>query len=583
MKKRLLSLLLVLVFCLMTACGGTAVSSVAAETEEAVSSVASAPEVEAPAAPEVEVQEVSVQEASVLEEPVEESLAPVELVREVALPLSEDGETLSLWMRNNFMDTDPIQSMTDSPIIAKAQELTGVAIEFVEVSNAAESETFNLMVAGGDYTDIIYNFGKLYTGGIDSAVENDIIVDLSQYLYAAPCYESILASDDSVRKTATTDTGIIGSFYSIYESTPYLTTGLTIRGDWLEELGLESPDTYAELEAVLQAFKAEYDPEYPLYLPSCGTLTELTQGYEFSYSVSGDNSTMFSVRDGQVLFSAACDEFREYLEMMHTWYEQGLISKDFATDGDWMFMHGEYQSMMANGETGVVSLGAGLYSEFVNTGVDVDENYSLQGMLNPRRNEGDQVGSAPNSRATDAIFAVTDANGKAELACQWCDFWYTEEGSMLATYGIEGESYELNAEGKPEYTDYILVNETYSDRSMKNLYSFNTSSMVDPEKNLSGISDAGLAAVELWSSDPASETFASVSMTQLSLTTDESTEYAIICADAQTYCLENVLKFINGNLSIENDWEGYVSVLKDMGIDEATAIVQDAYDRFIAR
>ena len=135
--------------------------------------------------------------------------------------------------------------------------------------------------------------------------------------------------------------------------------------------------------------------------------------------------------------------------MMHSWYEQGLISKDFATDGDWMFMHGEYQSMMANGETGIVSLGAGLYSEFMNIGVDVDENYRLEGILNPRRNEDDKVGDTPNARASDAIFSITDANGKAELACRWCDFWYTEEGSMLAVYGIEGESYTLNAEGKP--------------------------------------------------------------------------------------------------------------------------------------
>lgn len=583
MKKRLTALLLILVFCLMTACGGAAESAAPAEEVQssAVTAESPAPAAEEPA-PEPEPAPAEV-EASVAEESLMEEPAPVELVREVALPLSEEGETLSLWMRNNFMDTDPIQTMADSPIIAKAQELTGVTIEFVEVSNASESETFNLMVAGGDYTDIIYNFAKLYTGGIDSAVENDIIVDLSQYMESTPCYESILASDDAVRKTATTDTGIIGAFYSIYESTPYLTTGLTIRGDWLEELGLESPKTYEDYENVLLAFKSAYDPEYPLYLPSCGTLSELTKGYEFAYSVAGDNVTLFSARDGQVIFSPTCDEFKDYLSMMHSWYEQGLISKDFATDGDWMFMHGEYQSMMANGETGIVSLGAGLYSEFMNIGVDVDENYRLEGILNPRRNEDDKVGDTPNARASDAIFSITDANGKAELACRWCDFWYTEEGSMLAGYGIEGESYTLNAEGKPEYTDYVLMNDTYSDRSMKNLYSFNTSSLVDPDKNLSGVSEAGLAAVELWSGDPASETFATINMTNLSLTTDESTDYGVICADAQTYCLENILKFINGDLSVEEDWDAYVSVLNEMGVEKAAAIVQAAYDRYIAR
>lgn len=481
------------------------------------------------------------------------------------------------------MDTDPIQTMADSPILAKAQELTGVTIDFIEVSNGAESENFNLMLAGGDYTDIIYNFGKLYTGGMDSAVENDIIVDLTEYFDVTPCYESILLSDDSVRKTVTSDEGVVGAFYSVYASTPYLTTGLTIRGDWLEELGLESPRTYEDYENVLLAFKNAYDPAYPLYLPSCGTLTELTKGYAFSYSVAGDNVTLFAARNGNVIFSPVCDEFRDYLTMMHDWYEKGLISKDFATDGDWMFMHSQYQSMMANGDTGIVSLGAGLYSEFVNVGRDVDENYRLEGIVNPRLNEGDQVGETPSARASDAIFSITDANGKASLACQWCDFWYTQEGSMLSGYGIEGESYRLDDMGKPEYTDYVLNNDTYSDRSMKNYYSFNTCSLVDPEKNLSGVSDAGLAAAELWSSDPASDTFQSISMTTLSLTPDESTQYGIICADAQTYCLENVLKFINGDKSIEADWDSYVAELQAMGVAEAVEIVQSAYDRYLLR
>lgn len=579
MKKQRISMMLALViaFSLTTACGGAQHSETAEPVDSSTVSSA-APQVSE--VPESMAEAQSLQEELSLAEP---EVQEPELIRQVELPISQEGETLSLWMRSNFMDTDPIQTMADSPILAKAQELTGVTIDFVEVSNGSESENFNLMLAGGDYTDIIYNFGKLYTGGMDSAVENDIIVDLTEYFDVTPCYESILLSDDSVRKTVTSDEGVVGAFYSVYASTPYLTTGLTIRGDWLEELGLESPRTYEDYENVLLAFKNAYDPAYPLYLPSCGTLTELTKGYAFSYSVAGDNVTLFAARDGNVIFSPVCDEFRDYLTMMHDWYEKGLISKDFATDGDWMFMHSQYQSMMANGDTGIVSLGAGLYSEFVNVGRDVDENYRLEGIVNPRLNEGDQVGETPSARASDAIFSITDANGKASLACQWCDFWYTQEGSMLSGYGIEGESYRLDDMGKPEYTDYVLNNDTYSDRSMKNYYSFNTCSLVDPEKNLSGVSDAGLAAAELWSSDPASDTFQSISMTTLSLTPDESTQYGIICADAQTYCLENVLKFINGDKSIEADWDSYVAELQAMGVAEAVEIVQSAYDRYLLR
>jgi putative aldouronate transport system substrate-binding protein len=292
---------------------------------------------------------------------------------------------------------------------------------------------------------------------------------------------------------------------------------------------------------------------------------------------------MFCAKDGDVIYSPTSDQFREYLTMMHRWYEEGIISKDFATDGDWMFMNSEYQSMMANGDTGIISLGAGLYSEFESVGLEFDDNYTLAGIVNARQNADIPAGNTPSARASDAIFSVSANNGNEELACRWCDFWYTEVGSTLATYGIEGESYTLNADGSPEYTDYILNNPDYSDRSMKNLYSFNASSLVDPAKNLSGISDHGLAAVEVWSQDTPSDSFTTISMSTLSLTDDESTEYGVICADAQTYCLENVLKFINGDLDIERDWDNYVENLERMGVDDATAIVQAAFDRYQSR
>ena len=581
MKKRFSIILSIVMLLSLTACGSTGgsepePSNEAPVSEEYVSVIENSPEDPAVTEPE---------EASVVESLAEDTIEdlPTELIREVPLPICEEPESLSMWIRLNFMDFDPIQTNADSPILQKVQELTGVHMEYVEVSSASESETFNLMIAGGDYTDIIYNFAKLYTGGIDNAIENDIIVNISDYIDAIPCYESILASDDEVRRAATTDSGNIGAFYSIYEYTPNVTEGLTIRGDWMEELRLDSPVTYEDFENVLRAFKDAYHPEYPLYLPSCGTLSAITMGYEFAYSVAGDNVVMFGAKDGAVMYSPTSDQFRDYLKMMHSWYEDGLISKDFATNGDWMFMHGEYQSMMANGDAGVVSLGAGLYSEFESIGLDVDDNYRLEGIINPRLDADTPAGSTANNRASDAIFSVTEANNKAELACKWCDFWYTETGSMLSTYGIEGESYTLNADGKPVYTDLVLSNPDYSDRSMKNYYSFNASSIMDPAKDLSGLTDHGLAAVEVWSCDEANDSFVSIKMSSLSLTTDESTEYAIICADAQTYCLENVLKFINGDLSVENDWDAFVSVLNGMGVERATEIVQAAYDRYQAR
>ena len=40
---------------------------------------------------------------------------------------------------------------------------------------------------------------------------------------------------------------------------------------------------------------------------------------------------------------------------------------------------------------------------------------------------------------------------------QFFDYFYTDEGYLLANYGIEGESYDL-IDGVPTWSDYIMNN-----------------------------------------------------------------------------------------------------------------------------
>lgn len=44
-----------------------------------------------------------------------------------------------------------------------------------------------------------------------------------------------------------------------------------------------------------------------------------------------------------------------------------------------------------------------------------------------------------------------------ELAIQYCDFWFTDQGIQLANYGVEGLSCEV-VDGKPQFTDTVLNN-----------------------------------------------------------------------------------------------------------------------------
>lgn len=161
--KKFLALLLALamMLCLMTACASEETAEEAPAKESA-----EAPVSEAPAEEETPVEDAPV------EEPVEEDVYPL-------------GEDIVLTAFTEFRSTDTggmIASRSETKCFEYAAEVTGVSLKTTDVSQQTFSESFNLLMASGDYPDLIFNVNSYYTSGMDAAIEDDIVVDLAPYL-----------------------------------------------------------------------------------------------------------------------------------------------------------------------------------------------------------------------------------------------------------------------------------------------------------------------------------------------------------------------------------------------------------------
>ena len=138
------------------------------------------------------------------------------LDRSVELPLVDSPETLTVWTRTNFAGDAPLSSYAECKSIQTAEELTGIHVDFTEVSDMTEGECFNLMIAAGDYCDVLYNFLGNY-GSAAKAISEAIIVDLRDYLDDAPIYRDFLEQNPDISQKITTDDGGLGAFYKIAE------------------------------------------------------------------------------------------------------------------------------------------------------------------------------------------------------------------------------------------------------------------------------------------------------------------------------------------------------------------------------
>ena len=258
-KNKLLALLLamVMVFSMLVACGSetasTAEAASAPAEEETVSEAAEAPvQEEAPVEEETPAEEPSAEEPAPVEEP-EPQLQVVEL------PLFEETRTYTMFNMLPFFMAGLVDDMsTDINTLRLLQEYCNAKIEVQAVSDSVVGEQFNLMCSSGDFTDIIYGTSN-YARGFDAAIEDEIIIDLYELAEEyAPNFRYYLETDQSVRNELITDNGALPAIATIYQEAGCENGGMLLRGDWLRELGMETPKTLDELHDYIQTCMKEY-------------------------------------------------------------------------------------------------------------------------------------------------------------------------------------------------------------------------------------------------------------------------------------------------------------------------------------
>jgi putative aldouronate transport system substrate-binding protein len=579
MKKKLLAMLLAvgMLVGLLAGCGSNGTSaSTAAQSEtkseaETETSAAEAPEAEATADSAAEAVTTTVESDAVW---------PYNALGNVELPLTDEPEDFTIWMGVNpnvLKITEDIGN--DCALWSELAARTGVNLEFTVVNPDTESEKFNLMVASDDLADIISNATTLYTNGGEAAVADEVLIDCLPYLTEelTPQICKLMEEYPDAIPNALTESGWLAGMPQMSQQTEATQTfGPLIRQDWLDELGLETPETYDELHDVLTAFKEQKGADAALVLnyAATGINNGLVQGYGINGLVAdAANSEPFYQVDDQVVYGPIQPEFKEYLTMVHDWYAEGLIWQDFMSYSD--FQNPPTDVILAD-RTGVfygeVTFIATLGNSSTTEGFDLEavpDFVQESGGTIPFQDESSYTASTPWSISTQCE--------DPELLMQWCNYMYTDEGALLCNYGLEGESFEFDENGVPVFTDLVLNNPDMSTTVALFMYCMDRGPFYrDETREQSGYTAAQKAASDIWTSNQTTGR----AMGSTSLNTEESDKVNEFYGDIKTYIEQSVLEFVIGNRDL-SEFDDYVQHIKDMGIDEVTACYQDAYERYL--
>ena len=598
MAKKMLALLLSLaMLCgLMAGCGSSSDASADAPESTAVSEEAETePEEEAPAAP--------AEETAVAEEAAPgsaEEAAPASAEEETAEPAAEasvytgttvkglnypvgdpdNPEEFSIFMSWPSMFDEYLSSWNELPRLADVTAATGVKINFHEVSSASASEQFNLMIASGDMDDII-QAADYYVGGLGAAYSDEVIYDLTDMVEEnCPIYYDLVMN---IWNQATRDVVLTsGKFLGINTLKDEVVSdmGLLVRGDWLDELGLETPSTLDEFVDMLYAIHDKYGCDQTIYVNNTGEVQNMDGVYGVSMTkISGATDVAPYLKDGEVVSGIVSDEYREWLVLFNQMYEDGIIGQDFygneSTDADvWSHVSSE--------STAVWRIGA----DSMHLVPDYVENPDAYAVAIPKlvKNAGDKYLMGQETAAADNKgFSITTSCDNPELVLQYFDWFYTDEGVILTNYGIEGETFNYDENGTPRYTEMItepenmtmmvaVITNTFSQLPMLNIVS----------KMWSGYTAEEEAAIHLWS-DTSNDDTSRAYPSGAALTSDETLSISNQMNALLSYSSETILKFMTGALEINDDnWSEFVDNCYSQGLQDCLDVYNNAYSQYLA-
>ena len=265
--------------------------------------------------------------------------------------------------------------------------------------------------------------------------------------------------------------------------------------------------------------------------------------------------------------------------MIHAWYEEGLISSDYISHSDIQISAGD----VTDGSTGLWYHMSQIMSEHV--AQSGDPSFNSCAIQDAVKNPGDktQLGNYSDSRVERNSLSISGDCQNIELVAKWIDFAFSDQGSMIYSYGIEGEADTLDADGNPQFTALITDNpDGLGMITACNLYAIQTGvGYVDQNRFLSGYSEAALEAGDIWLKALDLDHL-KIIPSAAKMSTEDSQIYAAHYANIATYAAENIAKFITGARNLE-EFDTFAADIEAMDIESCTACWQNALDTYLAQ
>lgn len=493
-----------------------------------------------------------------------------------------------------------IQNMQTNASAARLEQISNVRVDWIETSKVDAKNKLSILLAGGDYPDILMGTGASGAGLSAQEVyrygSQGIFIALNDLVESSGFYiKELLKAEPWVRQAITSPDGKIYALPAVFTDDYHMTMRqkLWINKSWLDRLGLKMPATLDEFYTVMKAFKekdanGDGNPNNEIPLSGAKRSQEDLAMWIMNAFIpaggpddSGDallNNYEFII-DEKVFFNADKPEFKEGLKFINRLYKEGLIDvAAFTQDRD------QIKPLVDGGSAARVGAVASHHpGNFANLADNEAARYRQYVPVPPVKGpKGNQ--STPwtiDQVVQPGHFVITDKCKQPLVAFRWADYSFSLDFAIHEK-GVEGVHWQkvdpaenlMGLNGKPAIYKYLKVL-TPEDNAQINLGPLWTRNLKNEFAKGAGYSYEEM----LYNATTLYEPYKVRRFPYATAPIKEQdiAEFTDLRRTIHTFIAESVDRFIIGDLDIDKQWNSYAQQLNQIGLPRYLKILQDAY------
>ena len=456
-------------------------------------------------------------------------------------------------------------------------ELTGVNLEMTGIHSEAWAQQKGLMLTSDDLADLIisadYTKEEYFKYG-----EEGLFIPLNDLIEKyMPNLKALLEEYPEIKAMMT---NADGSIYALPRFAPVVRDmhrRYWLNEVWVENLGLKMPETLDDYYNILKAFKEQDangngDPNDEIPLSGFEGKDANTGLILNALGVNAKNDLYGYTYDeaGNVYCVNTSEGYKEYLKFMNKVYEEKILDQEYFTQTQDQWKAKQQENLVGATQS------AAMYNT---AGTEIGYNYTQIDGLTSALNDTPMVTSWFKCTL---IGAITKNNENPEATARMLDYFYSEEGGILAYVGVQGVTWDWVDESAGTWDK--LTKEGYETAEKYRYVECVVGGWPSYERMEFNMGQGSENALWLNAmSYKSSEHFvAEFPLSYFALSSDDAELVESYRTDLETYTTQMRADFITGKKDIDAEWDAYVKQMDKMGVAEILPIYQKAYEEYVA-